>query len=71
MFCDDLYLDMYSFSAKSPEEKKRSLYLEELRVLDSFLEWGAISREQYFRSVTPVLDRMNLLSAKKEVPAGH
>ena len=35
----------------SPEQKKRQLYLKQKELLDTFLEYHAISKEQYERAL--------------------
>ena len=41
----------------SPEEKKVQLYLKQKKLLDDFLERGAISRAQYEKSFGDLTDK--------------
>ena len=41
----------------SPEEKKIQLYLKQKKLLDDFLERGAISRAQYEKSLRDLTDK--------------
>ena len=41
----------------SPEEKKIQLYLKQKKLLDDFLEHGAISRAQYEKSFGDLTDK--------------
>ena len=42
------------------EEKKRSLYLRQKELLDTFLEHGAISRAQYEKSLGDLTVKMGM-----------
>ena len=42
------------------EEKKRSLYLRQKELLDTFLEHGAISRAQYDKSLGDLTVKMGM-----------
>ena len=44
----------------TPEEKKRSLYLRQKELLDTFLEHGAISQEQNDKSLGDLTVKMGL-----------
>ena len=48
------------FEQLSPEEKKTRLYLSQKRLLDSFLERNAISREQYEKSLGDMTIKMGM-----------
>lgn len=51
----------------SPEKKKEELYLRQVRLLQTFLEHGAISQAQYDKSVHDLTEKMgmqNLASGK-------
>ena len=42
----------------TPEEKKRKLYEKQKVLLDTFLEHGAISRQQYEKSLGDLSEKM-------------
>ena len=43
-----------------PEEKKKELYLRQKRVLDDFLERGAITQAQYDKSFGDLTEKMGM-----------
>ena len=45
---------------QTAEEKKRRLFLEQKRTLDTFLERGAISRAQYDKSLGDLVRLMGM-----------
>ena len=46
------------WAALTPEEKKRKLYEKQKALLDTFLEHGAISRQQYEKSLGDLTEKM-------------
>ena len=44
----------------SPEEKKKELYLKQKRLLETFLERHAITREQYETSLNGLTEKMGM-----------
>ena len=44
----------------SPEEKKIQLYLKQKKLLDDFLERGAISKAQYEKSFGDLTEKMGM-----------
>lgn len=44
----------------SPEEKRRQLYLRQVKTLNDFLERGAISKEQYEKSFSDLTEKMGM-----------
>ncbi len=44
-------------------EKNRSLFLQQKKMLDLFLERGAISKEQHDKSLHDLIEKMNLSEA--------
>ncbi len=44
----------------SPEEKKIELYLSQKKLLDTFLSSGAISKEQYQKSLCGLTEKMGM-----------
>ena len=44
----------------SPEEKKVQLYLKQKKLLDDFLERGAISKAQYEKSFGDLTEKMGM-----------
>lgn len=51
----------------SDPEKKRELYLRQKRLLDTFLEHGAISKAQYDKSFGDLTEKMGMGDVKKEI----
>ncbi len=51
----------------SDPEKKRELYLRQKRLLDTFLEHGAISKAQYDKSFGDLTEKMGMADVKKEI----
>ena len=46
------------WTALTPEEKKRKLYEKQKALLDTFLEHGAISRQQYDKSLGDLTEKL-------------
>ena len=44
----------------TPEEKKVQLYLKQKKLLDDFLERGAISKAQYEKSLGDLTEKMHI-----------
>ena len=44
----------------SPDEKKKELYLKQVRLLDTFLEHGAISQAQHDKSLHDLTVKMDV-----------
>jgi len=44
----------------SPEDKKKQLFLNQKKLLDTFLEKNAISKEQYDKSLGDLRDKMGM-----------
>lgn len=44
----------------SSDEQKRQLYLKQKRMLDTFIEKHAISKEQYDKSLTDLTKKMGM-----------
>ncbi len=49
-----------NWSGLSPEEKKKELYLRQKRILDDFLERGAITQAQYNKSLGDLTEKMGM-----------
>ncbi len=49
-----------NWSGLSPEEKKKELYLWQKRILDDFLERGAITQAQYDKSFGDLTEKMGM-----------
>ena len=47
----------------SHEERLKELYLQQKRLLDTFLEHGAISRDQYDKSLGDLTEKMGMKNA--------
>ena len=48
------------FEQLTPEEKKRQLFLNQKKTLDTFLENGAISQAQYCKSLGDLREKMGV-----------
>ena len=48
------------FEQMTPEEKKRQLFLNQKKTLDTFLENGAISPAQYRKSLGDLREKMGV-----------
>ena len=48
------------FERLTPEEKKRQLFLNQKKTLDTFLENGAISQAQYCKSLGDLREKMGV-----------
>ena len=54
-------------SGLSPEEKKKELYLRQKRILDDFLERGAITQAQYDKSFGDLTEKMGMGELLKDL----
>lgn len=52
--------EQYEWEQLSAEEKKIRLYFQQKEVLDDFLERGAISQEQYDKSLGDMTEKMGI-----------
>ena len=57
-----------NWSGLSPEEKKKELYLRQKRILDDFLERGAITQAQYDKSFGDLTEKMGMRNYKTNKP---
>ena len=55
-------MDQVEWSKLSDAEKKRQLYLRQRETLNQFLEHGAISKEQYDKSLGDLTIKMGMES---------
>ena len=53
-------MELTEWERMSGAEKKRELYLKQKDVLDKFLERGAISRQQYDKSLGDLTEKMGM-----------
>ena len=51
------------WTALSPEEKKKQLFLNQKQLLDTFLKNGAISQAQYQKSLGDLREKMGIHDA--------
>ena len=51
-------MEKHDLSAMTAEEKKKSLFLEQKKTLDLFLQKGAISKAQYDKSYGDLKEKM-------------
>ena len=56
-----------NWSGLSPEEKKKELYLRQKRILDDFLERGAITQAQYDKSFGNLTEKMGMGELLKDL----
>lgn len=59
-------MEEWTRKEKTPEEKKKDLFLRQKRTLDLFLERGAISRKQYEKSLGDLIEKMGMQSLMEE-----
>lgn len=45
---------------KTPDEAKKKLYLDQVRLLDTFLEHGTITKAQYDKSFHDLTEKMGM-----------
>ena len=58
-------MDQQAWERLSPEEKKEELYLRQVRVLQTFLQHGAISQEQFEKSFHDLTEKMGMQHVKE------
>ena len=63
-----IVIEQYNRSGLSPEEKKKELYLRQKRILDDFLERGAITQAQYDKSFGDLTEKMGMGDYKTNKP---
>ena len=49
----------------SPEDKKKQLFLKQKNTLELFLERNAISKTQYEKSLTDLIEKMGMQNVKE------
>ena len=52
--------EQFEWANLSPEEKKKQLFLNQKRLLDTFLEKNAISKAQYDKSLGDLREKMGM-----------
>jgi len=52
--------EIVDWTKLSPEEKKKQLFLNQKRLLDTFLEKNAISKAQYDKSLGDLREKMGM-----------
>ena len=53
-------LNQIEWEKRTPEEKKKQLFLNQKKLLDTFLEKNAISKAQYDKSLGDLRDKMGM-----------
>ena len=53
------------FAEFSAEDKKRQLFNKQKELLDQFLEKGAITKEQYDKSLGTMIEKMGIVPEEK------
>ena len=66
---DDVIMDQMEWSALSPEDKKKQLYLQQKDLLDKLLERNAISRVEYDKSFGDLTRKMGMENVLAEIIA--
>jgi len=61
---DTQSLEQIEWEKLSPEEKKKQLFLNQKKLLDTFLEKHAISQAQYDKSLGDLRDKMGMHGVK-------
>ena len=59
-------MELTEWERMSGAEKKRELYLKQKDVLDKFLERGAISRQQYDKSLGDMTEKMGMKTLESQ-----
>ena len=59
--------DESEWAQLSPEEKKKQLYLKQVRTLSDFLERNSISKEQYEKSLHDLTEKMGMSAQNSAV----
>ena len=55
-----MIMDQTEWEKLSPEEKRVQLYLKQKKLLEDFLERGAISKAQYDKSLGDLTEKMHM-----------
>ena len=63
----ETHLERNDREQMTPEEKKIQLYIEQRRLLDSFLARNAISQAQYNKSLGDLTEKMGMSEVLKEL----
>ena len=50
----------------TPDEKKKKLFLDQVRLLDTFLGNGAITKAQYNKSLGDLIEKMDMRDEYEE-----
>ena len=53
-------MEQFEWEQLSPEDKKKQLYLEQKKTLETFLAHGAISRAQFDKSLGDLTEKMGM-----------
>ena len=57
---DSVNLNQIEWEKLTPQEKKKQLFLNQKKLLDTFLEKNAISKAQYDKSLGDLRDKMGM-----------
>lgn len=57
---DTQSLEQIEWERLSPEEKKKQLFLNQKKLLDTFLDRRAISKAQYDKSLGDLIEKMEM-----------
>ena len=53
-------MEQFEWEQLSPEDKKKQLYLDQKKTLETFLEHGAISKAQFDKSLGDLTEKMGM-----------
>lgn len=53
-------MEQFEWEQLSPEDKKKQLYLEQKKTLETFLAHGAISKAQFDKSLGDLTEKMGM-----------
>ena len=53
-------MEQFEWEQLSPEDKKKQLYLEKKKTLETFLAHGAISKAQFDKSLGDLTEKMGM-----------
>lgn len=59
------FVDNSGWDKLTPEEKRKMLFIKQKKILDDFLACGAISEEQYKKSLGDMQIKMGFTEAKE------
>ena len=64
-------MDQMEWSALTPEDKKKQLYLQQKDLLDKFLKRNAITKAEYDKSLGDLTRKMGMENVLTEATVGN